>query len=417
MKLGFRLLNPPRLGALTLILHAASAIAQETAPQPEPAPAEPTPVVPAADAPASVVNEPTLAPPAPLAPAAEPAPAEEVAEEPAPPLNVSIWGRVDVQASSGDSAPPVQPAGDELNDLYSTADFQIHTSGKVYKAVSFTANFVATYNPDIQGTAGLLDGIIQIEPSDFFNVWLGRMLVPVDRSNFSGYWFAAPWYYPGFGFADGQVTAPRQGPFGRNDGVTVWGQVGGGLFKYYAGVYDLYDVDTTPLYSGRLSLHLLNPEPGYYNSSTYYGKDLLAIGAGLQAKKDGSVAPGGMLTDDYSEFNVDVLFEKNFDGAGVLDIEGAFYKFNGDYEPTDAGWYGLVSYLLPNDIGPGKLQPLVRVQQAIPSLDDADTSTLIEAQLGYVVNSYATRFALGYRNGSAGDLEVQALYFGAQFLK
>lgn len=417
MKLGFRLLNPPRLGALTLILHAASAIAQETAPQPAPAPAESTPVVPAADAPASVVNEPTLAPPAPLAPAADPAPAEEVAEEPAPPLNVSIWGRVDVNASSGDSAPPVQPAGDELNDLYSTADFQIHTSGKVYKAVSFTANFVATYNPDIQGTAGLLDGIIQIEPSDFFNVWLGRMLVPVDRSNFSGYWFAAPWYYPGFGFADGQVTAPRQGPFGRNDGVTVWGQVGGGLFKYYAGVYDLYDVDTTPLYSGRLSLHLLNPEPGYYNSSTYYGKDLLAIGAGLQAKKDGSVAPGGMLTDDYSEFNVDVLFEKNFEGAGVLDIEGAFYKFNGDFEPTDAGWYGLVSYLLPNDIGPGKLQPLVRVQQAIPSLDEADTSTLIEAQLGYVVNSYATRFALGYRNGSAGDLKVQALYFGAQFLK
>jgi hypothetical protein len=243
------------------------------------------------------------------------------------------------------------------------------------------------------------------------------MLVPVDRSNFSGYWFAAPWYYPGFGFADGQVTAPRQGPFGRNDGVTVWGQVGGGTFKYYAGVYDLYDVDTTPLYSGRLSLHLLNPEPGYYNSSTYYGKDLLAIGAGVQAKKDGSVAPGGMLSDDYSEFNVDVLFEKNFDGAGVLDVEGAFYKFNGDFEPTDAGWYGLVSYLLPNDIGPGKLQPLVRVQQAIPSLDEADTSTLIEAQLGYVVNSYATRFALGYRNGSAGDLEVQALYFGAQFLK
>ncbi len=417
MKLGFRLLNPQRLGALTLILHAASANAQDAAPEPAPAPAETMPVAPPADAPASVVNEPTLAPPAPPAPAPEPPPPEEAPEEPAPPLNVSLWGRVDVQASSADSAPPVQPAGDELDDLYSTADFQIHTSGKVYKAVSFTANFVATYNPDIQGTAGLLDGIIQIEPSDFFNVWLGRMLVPVDRANFSGYWFAAPWYYPGFGFADGQVTAPRQGPFGRNDGVTLWGQVGGGMFKYYAGVYDLHDVDTTPLYSGRLSLHLLNPEPGYYHSSTYYGKDLLAVGVGLQAKKDGSVAPGGMLTDDYSEFNVDVLFEKNFDGAGVLDVEGAFYKFNGDFEPTDAGWFGLVSYLLPNDIGPGKLQPLVRVQQAIPSNDEADTSTLIEAQLGYVVNSYATRFALGYRNGSAGDLEIQALYFGAQFLK
>jgi hypothetical protein len=125
----------------------------------------------------------------------------------------------------------------------------------------------------------------------------------------------------------------------------------------------------------------------------------------------------GVEPDDYTGFNADVLFEKNFEGAGVLDLEAAYYAFNGDYEPTDAGWYGVASYLLPNDVGGGKLQPLVRVQQAIPAADSADPSTLIDAQLGYVVNSYATRFALGYRNGSAGGLDVQAIYFGAQFLK
>jgi hypothetical protein len=421
MKLGFRRLNPRRLVALALLSHAGSALAQTPAPEPPPAPAAPeaTPVAPPPDAPASVVNEPTLAPPAPLAaPPPEPAVEEKAPEEEAPPLNVSIWGRVEAVLSTAASAPPVQPAGDSLDDIYSFADFQIHTSGKVYKAVSFTANFVATYNPDIQGTAGLLDGIIQIEPSDYLNIWLGRMLVPVDRSNFSGAWFAAPWYYPGFGFADGQVTAPRQGPFGRNDGITLWGQVEGGLLKYYAGAYDLYNVETSPLFSGRLALALFDKEPGYYNSSTYYGKDILTLAVAGQYKKDGSVAPVmGVAPDNYSEFNADILFEKNFDGAGVLDLELAYYKFNGDYEPTDAGWYGVASYLLPNDIGGGKLQPLVRVQQAIPSADDADTSTLIDAQLGYIVNSYATRFALGYRTGTAGDLDVQAIYFGAQFLK
>jgi hypothetical protein len=424
MKLGFRRLNPRRLAALALLSHAGSALAQTPAPEPAPAapPAlEATPVAPPPDAPASVVNEPALAPPAPLAPVvAPPEPIAEAkpAEEEPPPLNISLWGRVDTTISSADSDPPVQPAGNDLDDIYSTADFQIHTSGKVYKAVSFTANFVATYNPDIQGTAGLLDAIIQIEPSDYFNVWLGRMLVPVDRSNFSGYWFAAPWHYPGFGFADGQVTAPRQGPFGRNDGVTIWGQVEGGLVKYYAGMYDLYNVETSPLFSGRLALALLEKEPGYYHSSTYYGKDILTLAVGGQYKKDGSVAPAmGVEPDNYSEFNADILFEKNFDGAGVLDLEVAYYKFNGDYEPTDAGWFGVASYMLPNDIGWGKLQPLLRVQQAIPSADDADTSTLIDAQLNYVVNSYATRFALGYRTGTAGDLDVQAIYFGAQFLK
>jgi hypothetical protein len=424
MKLGFRRDNLQRLGALVLLSYAGSAAAQTPAPEPAPAaPAVPeaTPVAPSPDAPATVVNEPALAPPAPLAPVvAPPEPALEVKppEEEAPPLNISIWGRVDTTISSADSNPPVQPAGEDLDDIFSTADFQIHTSGKVYEAVSFTANFVATYNPDIQGTAGLLDAIIQIEPSDYFNVWLGRMLVPVDRSNFSGYWFAAPWHYPGFGFADGQVTAPRQGPFGRNNGVTVWGQVDGGLLKYYAGVYDLHEVDTSPLYSGRLALALFEKEPGYYHSSTYYGKDILTLAVGAQYKKDGSVPTVmGVEPDNYSEFNADILFEKNFDGAGVLDLEAAFYKFNGDFEPTDSGWFGVASYLLPNDIGWGKLQPLVRVQQAIPAADSADTSTLIDAQLGYVVNSYATRFALGYRTGTAGELDVQAIYFGAQFLK
>ena len=435
MKLGLRLLNSHRLGAIAVIMHAASAAAQDAAPPPAAAPAapaEPAPEPAAAPAPAletpaaPVINEAATAAPAPLAPEppkeaeAKPAPAPD--EEP-PPLNISIWGRLDATLSTGASAPPVQPSGDSLDDIYSTADIQIHTSGKVYGAVSFTANFVATYNPDIQGSAGLLDGIVQIEPSDFFNVWLGRMLVPVDRANFSGAWFAAPWYYPGFGFADGQVPVPAQGPFGRNDGITVWGQFGGGVFKYYAGLFDLYDVDTSPLFSGRVSLHLLDPEPGYYNSSTYYGKDILSIGAGVQSKKDGSVLSDPMTgdpvaTDDYTEFNVDVLFEKNFAGAGVLDLEGAFYKFNGDYQRTDAGWFAVASSLLPSEIGWGKLQPLVRVQQAIPTNDDVDeTSTLIDAQLGYVVNSYATRFALGYRTGSAGDLDVQAIYLGAQFLK
>lgn len=434
MKLGFRLVNPQRIVALTVLVHSATAAAQDSAPPPAPeavpppAPAPsatetttPMPAAPAPAAPASVVNEPALAPPAPVVAPEPPPPLDEPEEEPSP-MNISFWGRVDTTLSSASTSGAVQPAGDSLDDVYSTADFQLHTSGKVYGIVSYTANLVATYNPDVQGTAGLLDAIIQIEPSEYFNVWLGRMLVPVDRANFSGYWFAAPWYYPGFGFVDGQNTVPLEGPFGRNDGVTLWGQVGGGVFKYYLGAYDLYDVEQSPLYSGRVALALLDPEPGYYHSSTYYGKDIFTIGAGFHAKKDGSSGTdpvtGAPDSDTYTEFNVDVLFEKSFGGAGVLDLEGAVYKFGGDYQRTDLGWYGLASYLLPDAIGPGKLQPLIRVQQALPTNDTVDsTSTLIDAQIGYVVNAYATRFALGYRNGSAGDLDVQALYFGAQIMK
>jgi hypothetical protein len=215
-------------------------------------------------------------------------------------------------------------------------------------------------------------------------------------------------------------VAPRQGPYGRNDGVTVWGYAGGGLIKYYAGAYDLYDGSTSPLFSGRLNLALLDPEPGYYSNSTYYGANVLSIAIGGQMKKDGSPttdAAGAIVElDDYSLINADVLFEMPI-GGGVLDIEGAFYKFNGDGEPTDFGWSGVASFLLPGEVAGTRLQPLVRVQQAKPTADGADTSTLIDAQFGVVLNAFATRFALGYRNAKAGDLKSQAIFLGAQFMK
>lgn len=418
MSLSFRLLNSVQLGFIGVALHAATTGAQE--PQPavpvEPGPAVVTAPSDAAAAPqAAAVAPPEVAlPPAPLPP--EPAPAEPAPAEPGP-LKLGAWTRIDFTV--GNSAEPKK-----LNDLSSSGEFEFHASGNIYKSVSLTTNFVATYNAGGDGTSGLqtgkvgvMDGIVQIEPSEFFNIWLGRMLVPVDRANFAGPYFMAPWLYPGFGFADGQVGAPHEGPFGRNDGATVWGQVGGGMFKYFAGVFDLQAEGESPLFSGRVSLSLLNPEPGYWGTATYHGLDVLGIGVGVQAKKNGSVPSDMTLApSDYSEFNADVLFEKTL-GGGVLDLEAAFYKFNGDYERTDASWYGLASFILPGDVAGGKLQPLLRVQQAIPAEDAAPTSTLVDAQIAYIVNSYATLFTLGYRNGKAGDEKLNQIYFGAQIQK
>jgi hypothetical protein len=60
----------------------------------------------------------------------------------------------------------------------------------------------------------------------------------------------------------------------------------------------------------------------------------------------------------------------------------------------------------------------VRVQQAIPAYDDEDeTSTLLDVQLGYILNSFATRFALDFQYGKAGDAESKAVFLGAQFMK
>lgn len=442
--------SPVALLLGTLPAHAqepapAPAAPTPAAPAPLPPPTEPAPVeaLPAAPEPQPVppaatgaVGDANLAPVQPEAgttpeippqPAAAPsdeapmgaptAPAEDAKTVFEKSIDYSVWGRVHGLANNGD----------KLDDVSAAGLFELHVFGQVHENIKFTFNLTTGFNPELTRGVTLLDGIIQFELHDLFNVWAGRMLVPSDRQNFSGVWFSAPWFYPGF-YPNGLVVAPRQGPWGRNDGATIWGQVGGGLFKYYAGAFDLHDGSQSPLYSGRLNLSLLNPEPGYYHSSTYYGKDILAIGVSGQAKNDGSVGvapppampgdePGAAPTGDYYGFSADILFEKDLGSSGVLDLEAAYYYFDGEYEAVEQGWFALASYLLPAGTGPGRLQPLVRVSQAVPTADDADPSTMIEGQLGYVIDAYSARLALGYQHGELDDAKYNSLYLGAQFMK
>lgn len=428
MNLRFRSLASASL-LLGAAFDASLALAQEPPPaepavpeaaaEPAPAPVAEAAQPASAESPADVVAPgavDVLTPPVPAPvpappPAPPPEPAPEAAAEEPPPLKLGAWLRTDLRLSD--------TSGGSLNDVSSAGQFELHASGNVYKYVSATLNLVAVYSPEIDGPVAVEDGVVQVEPSPYFNVWVGRHLVAVDRSNFAGPYFMAPWFYPGFGFVDGQVAAPREGPFGRNDGVTVWGQIEGGLFKYFLGAYDLYDEDTSPLFSGRVSISLLNPEPGFWGTSTYHGMDLLSVGVGAQYKNDGSttVAGGTTLVDDYSEWNVDLLFEQDFGAGGVLDIEGAYYKFNGDYEGTDAAWFGLLSYILPGEIGGGHLQPLVRVQHAMSNAPEGVDSWLVDGQINYVLQPYAARFSLGYRYGKAEDDELNMIFLGLQAQK
>lgn len=326
-------------------------------------------------------------------------------------INMGIWLRVEgVLQHPG--------AANKLDRAQTNGEVELHFSNQMRKSIQWTANFVGTYGggsiDGSDGHVGILDLIAQLEPDPGFNFWIGRMLVPSDRSNFSGPYFMAPWNYPGaFG------AGPQEGPFGRNDGATVWGGFGGGLLKYYVGAFNLYGkAGQQPLFTGRLNLSLLNPEPGYYNSSTYYGKDILAIGVGGQYQKFFSTS-ATLPPSNYSLFNADILFEKDLSGSGVVDLEGAFYNYTGDGENKKFSYYALASYLTPDMPGIGKFQPLVRVQQSKPKADGVKTGTSVDAQVGYVVDGYSTRFALGFEHSEGfGMLKGEnQLFAGIQLMK
>jgi hypothetical protein len=420
------------VACICLGLSAATATAQTAPPDPAVAvePAPPTVTTPPPAAPAEVVAPAVVTPPqttipetVPPPPPAAPPPAAVVEPPPPPPpaedatkspITMNAWLRLGHMLHDFEEP-------ESLGKLTQDAEIDILLNATIIEQVMLTANFVGTYSAtfadeayggSIAGDLAIMDLIAQFNLDDAFHVWVGRMLVPSDRSNFSGPWFMAPWSYPGFFQKFAAPLGPHQGPFGRNDGVTVWGQAAGGVFKYYAGAFELYNAGANPLFSGRLSIHLINPEPGFYGNSTFYGtKDVFSIGIGAQAQAGGS---GG---DDFMEYNADVLFEKNFGKAGVLDIEGAIYKYEGDGEAIDYSYFALASYILPGELGPGQVQPLVRLQQAKPTDSEADTWTLVDAQIGYIVSSFACRFALGYQYSNVDGVNGNAVLLGIQLQK
>ena len=108
-----------------------------------------------------------------------------------------------------------------FDEVYAEARF----SGRLTPLFAWQFNLNASYDPlGGAGAAGIMDAIVKFEPMKEFHLWAGRMLVPSDRSNFSGPWFMSPWKYTG---ADMPIpfVGPRTKAFGRDNGVTAWGDV------------------------------------------------------------------------------------------------------------------------------------------------------------------------------------------------
>jgi hypothetical protein len=310
-------------------------------------------------------------------------------------------------------------------------------NGDITKNVGWTANFNAylmgsTLAP--AGAVGVEDLIVRLKAADEFNIWAGRLLVPSDRSNFTGPFFMSPWNYPGFYFG-GPPLGPKDGPNGRDQGVTVWGNALDAKLKYYAGAYGLDQGGPTSTqsptanayYSARLSYSLQGSEPGYFGSSTYYGaKNVVTLGAAVQSQKDGSVDRTSGKTTDTFLFMADILAEETIAGTGTFDFEGQFYKFNDGYAfgPKRAdgstifapggAFYVLVSYLTPQPIGIGKLQPLVRVQSTFSPADKTPAMggaaavsgspwTIVDAGLAYVIKDYGARIVATYEHIDTGN--------------
>ncbi len=407
---------------------------EETTDEGEPAPA------------AEPVAEPE---PEPTKPEPEPEPEEEPTVEPTP------------DTEEMEEAPPEEPPGEEkpfspsftvgvglrtgLNMILSGDDSgqlslndglvdQVHVrpylGGTLTPHVSYWVQFeVGTANG--LGHFALLDGIAQIKFIDEIQLWVGQHIPANDRNNMNGPFFGNGWNF---------AIAVEEYPFdvgARDRGATLWGLIAGGHIKYHASIVDLQpgrDIGQARG-AGRIAVHFWEPENFYYNSGTYFGEqDILTVGGVVQGQK------GEDGTDsDLFGFSFDGMMEKNMGGAGTLTLEAGYWNYrktgpnyivNQGTVDSGAGLpfpntypgealLGMVSWLTPNKVGAGKIQPNFRVQYADWQ---SDSRLVFDAGLAYVVDGFNHKYHLNYRHaesepaGGGDKVKSDSIQIGFQYL-
>jgi hypothetical protein len=198
---------------------------------------------------------------------------------------------------------------------------------------------------------------------------------------------------------------------GRDNGVLVNGQTGGGVFKYAGGIYEgaenVPGAADTLLYATRLVYNFLDPEPGYYNNGTYYGdKNLLAIGFAAQHQGDVVLVNGA--PEAFTGLNADLLFETKLPDGGVVTVEAGAYHYDMAGAPGDGNAYlGSIAYMFGRKSGLGAFQPMVRYQ-------DFEGESTLDVGVNYIIRGHNARLSATYTRSGPESFKSHNFTLGLQ---
>lgn len=305
-----------------------------------------------------------------------------------------------------------EPEDGDGTDHFRLNSLRLYVSGSVTRAIRFVVNTDVSYggslgapNPEQSTRIQVLDAVAQLEVSERFNVWVGRFLPPSDRANLYGPFYAHHWAVYSDGVQDGYPFVFQ----GRANGAAYWGQFG--KVKVSAGAFDGASATgrSTLIGAGRVQVDLWDPEPGYYQNSTFYGdKNVLALGVAGQTQGDGRTA-----------FSLDLLAERRLGGGGAVTLEAEWARYDGlgGYDPRyglNDGRYVLAAYLFPNRIGPGQPEVLGKYARARfreGETPDYDQKTA-ELNLNYIIQQFDARVMLFLKDTRFDAVRVDDVQVG-----
>ena len=230
---------------------------------------------------------------------------------------------------------------------------------------------------DIPGqTFDVLDAYLKADFTDFFRLRVGLTKDPMIREDNEGCFFPLSLDRSLFVYTD----LPR---LNRDYGLVIWGNLLDAKVQYRLAAMMGNDSGDDPesrlRYTARVHVSLLDPESSLVYRGTYLGeKKVLTFGAGYQFESDavyGNLA-AKTLIKDYQAWTFDGFFEYPTP-SGTFTLSAAYLQetFDGAYKGADPdprsvgengqkkGWYAKAGYLLPNKIGPGKVQIFGRYEE------------------------------------------------------
>lgn len=287
---------------------------------------------------------------------------------------------------------------------------RIYFSGQITNLVKFGFNYDFTSSETNSGGAGspnggrLTDGFITLDLAKELKIQSGVYRMAVSRIGLQDSYQYILITGPAVGSST-YLTSELASY--RNFGVTAWGDLAGGMVRYYVGLWEgdylPASVTAAPIngtnpndeigLTGRLVINFMDPEKGYACPGCYIGKAKVAnvgVGYATQDYVDGTGA----------DRTATVMALDAFYDADGLTAEAAYFSYDADLtsgvKPT--GWYVQGAYVM------GKIQPAIRYESW-----DADAATgdytRTSAGVNYLFDGQAAKVGIEYakRNPDPGS--------------
>ena len=304
----------------------------------------------------------------------------------------------------------------DLNDFMARR-FYLYLKGDVTQYFSFFTHIAADrigQDGLDRPSLGLGSGIafrdlwITFKLNEAFKIQMGRMYVPLTRNY--GTTSTKALLTTDLPFLQGGIRGNifYAGKVGRDDGVTMWGNPLDGLIQYRFMVSEGVENDDNPddnlRFVGRVAVNLLEPEKGWFNKGTYLGKKkVLSLGFGYDTQND--LTLNGREDQDNRVWTADVFFDHPL-GDGAVTVEASYIDIqnctqNLNYSELRAGedaknWYIQTGYLLPFQIGPGRIQPYARYEAVYVDAHDKDDSDYTSAGFNYYIKGNNAKISTDY---------------------